>query len=190
MIIIWGDYMKKVMKVLICLFILCMTFFSMTIYATSTATQIQSKGVVILNAIMWFGYAIALGMVVFIGIKYMLGAADEKANMKSAITSWLIGAFIVFLSSTIVGIVLSTIGVDNKKDTAEVMAQNMINSIGNVVGSNETNANNSNNKGASTPNNTQKETNNSKNTGKEANSSVNSGKGKNANNDKITTQKD
>ena len=75
--------------------------------ASGAAGNIYSSGVIILRALMWFGYAVAIGMVLFIGIKYMLGAADSKANMKSAITGWLIGALIVFMASSIVAWVIS-----------------------------------------------------------------------------------
>lgn len=74
-----------------------------------TKDIISGKGTQIVNAILWFGYAIALGMVVFIGIKYILGSAEAKSNMKSAIVSWFIGAFIVFMCTTIVKWVMGVI---------------------------------------------------------------------------------
>ena len=55
----------------------------------------------IVGVIAWCGYAVALGMMIYIGIKYMLGSVDAKANMKSALTSYLIGAAFVFCASTI-----------------------------------------------------------------------------------------
>lgn len=76
----------------------------------TAADQIMGKGTQIVNAILWCGYAVALGMVVFIGIKYILGSAEAKSNMKSAIVSWFIGAFIVFMCTTIVGWVMGVIG--------------------------------------------------------------------------------
>lgn len=66
-----------------------------------TAKEISDAGTRIVNAILWAGYAISLGMVVFIGIKYILGSAEAKSNMKSAIVNWFIGAFIVFMCTTI-----------------------------------------------------------------------------------------
>ena len=71
------------------------------------ASTIQERATPILNAYIWFGYAISLGMVVFIGIKYMLGAADARANMKTAIVGWLIGALIVFMATTIASLAIS-----------------------------------------------------------------------------------
>ena len=86
--------------------------------------EIQEKGTKILNAYLWFGYAISLGMVVFIGIKYMLGAADARASMKSAIVGWLIGAFIVFMATTIVGLILNIVNPDDS--TVENMSENIV----------------------------------------------------------------
>ena len=63
--------------------------------------SVRNSGKQILDAVSWFGYAIAFGMIIYIGIKYMLGAAEAKADMKKHIVAWLIGAFIVFMASTI-----------------------------------------------------------------------------------------
>lgn len=100
--------MNKMMNAIFAIIIISMIFMMPVVFA-SAAENIQTKGITIINAILWIGYAIALGMVVYIGIKYMLGAADAKANMKNAIVGWLMGAFIVFMATTIVGWVLTTI---------------------------------------------------------------------------------
>lgn len=132
--------MKRVISILI-IVILCFTSFS-TVFAnpfagggnsdvaangqtnssgglSGAAGEIQSKGETILSAILWIGYAVALGMVVYIGIKYILGAAEAKANMKSAIVTWLIGAFVVFSCTTIVGWVTDVIGVNTAQQIVE-----------------------------------------------------------------------
>lgn len=111
------------MKKIICLFLtvsLILFAFSTTVMASgdggNAAGKIQTAGTSIVNAILWCGYAIALGMVVFIGIKYILGSAEAKSNMKGAMVSWFIGAFIVFMCSTIVGWVLNVVTVDSTGD--------------------------------------------------------------------------
>ncbi|MBQ9314415.1 MAG: TrbC/VirB2 family protein [Clostridia bacterium] len=114
---------KRLISTLLIAFI---SFLFSSSYASDVSTEIQGKGIAIINAILWIGYAIALGMVIFIGIKYMLGAADAKANMKSAVTNWIIGAFIVFMATTIVGIVLNTIGTSPDADSHS-MAEELIN---------------------------------------------------------------
>lgn len=109
--------MKNVWKIFMFIVVGVMLFSTTCVFAgdnkpSGAAGEIQAAGNEILSAILWFGYAIALGMVVYIGIKYIMGAADAKANMKSAIVAWLIGAFIIVACTTIVGWVTGVIGVN------------------------------------------------------------------------------
>lgn len=104
---------KCLLFIIILTFVLC---FAGDCFAT--VGKIKTAGNAILSALLWFGYAIALGMVIFIGIKYILGSADAKANMKSAIVNWLIGAFVVFMCTTIVGWVTGVIGADTNLSNA------------------------------------------------------------------------
>ena len=55
----------------------------------------------ILGAIQAVAFAIAVGMLIVMGMKYMLAAADEKAELKKATINYFIGAIIVFGASTI-----------------------------------------------------------------------------------------
>jgi len=96
--------------------------------ATQASKELQNAGSRIIGALLWFGYAIAIGMVLFIGIKYILGAADAKANMKSAMVNWLIGAFIVFMATTIIGIVFNVIGVSPNTETGG-LASEIVNAL-------------------------------------------------------------
>ena len=93
--------MKRIVSLLVMIFILCtgMDF-------AEDESQLVSAAWKITSAVLWVGYAVALGMVVYIGIKYITGAADAKANMKSAVISYLIGALIVFSATTIAQIVV------------------------------------------------------------------------------------
>ena len=56
-----------------------------------------------LGAIQWIGYAIAIGMLIYIGVKYVMSAANEKANMKQALINYIIGALIIAIVSTLFG---------------------------------------------------------------------------------------
>lgn len=100
----------------------------------STADKITGKGTQIVNAILWFGYAIALGMVVFIGIKYMLGSAESKSNMKSAIVSWFIGAFMVFMCTTLVNLVLNAVTVEDGENSLADSIIKAVDANGNATG--------------------------------------------------------
>ena len=60
----------------------------------------------VLGIIQWVGYAIELGMLMYIGIKYMMSAANEKANMKQSLTSWVIGSIVLFTASALLGAIV------------------------------------------------------------------------------------
>ncbi len=55
----------------------------------------------IIGAFQWIGYAIAIGMIVFIGVKYMMAAAGERADMKGALIKYVIGALLIAGATTI-----------------------------------------------------------------------------------------
>ena len=102
--------MKKQLKkcLIVCLFIMCI--FSI-VYAgdtnISSYDQIQSKIGPILNALSWFGYAISLGMFMYVGVKYMLSAAEDRARVKQGLIYFLIGAIIIAGAATFANIVSS-----------------------------------------------------------------------------------
>ena len=90
---------KKIVSLIMLMLILCTSvIFAGKDDGTQKLTDAAWK---VTDAILWVGYVVALGMVVFIGIKYITGAADAKADMKSAVVKYLIGAFIVFSATTI-----------------------------------------------------------------------------------------
>ena len=60
----------------------------------------------LIGILKWIGYVIAIGMVIFVGIKYTMASADEKANMKGVLVKVVIGALIIVFANTIVNIVL------------------------------------------------------------------------------------
>ena len=55
----------------------------------------------ILGVIQWAGYAIAIGMLIYIGIKYMMSSANEKADVKKAAINYAIGAVVIAGAVTI-----------------------------------------------------------------------------------------
>ena len=61
----------------------------------------------ILNVIAWIGYAISLGMIMIIGMKYMMSAANERAELKKGLVNYVIGVFIIVSASAIANIVSS-----------------------------------------------------------------------------------
>lgn len=63
----------------------------------------------ILGIIQVIAVAITVGMLLYIGIKYMLSAADEKANLKQASINYIIGAFIVFAAPSLFRIIIDVV---------------------------------------------------------------------------------
>lgn len=65
-------------------------------------SQAQGLANSIIGWLQWGGYVIAIGMIVFAGIKYIIAAADEKASLKGMLTKIVIGSIIIATASTIV----------------------------------------------------------------------------------------
>ena len=59
----------------------------------------------LLGVVQAVGYAVALIMLVVLGIKYMYSSPDEKATIKDKAIIYVIGAVVIFGSSSLVGII-------------------------------------------------------------------------------------
>ena len=73
------------------------------------ATAFNKIGSTVLGYIQWFGYTMAVGMLLYIGIKYMMASANDKADLKKGAINYVIGAIVIAAATTIVGI-LANIG--------------------------------------------------------------------------------
>ena len=99
----------------------------------SSADQLKSKLPVILNAIAWIGYAIAFGMFIFIGIKYMLSAANEKATLKQGSINFLIGGVLI-ASASVVANIVAAIASGGGSLKANSLAQGLIDTAQGAAG--------------------------------------------------------
>lgn len=68
--------------------------------------ELEDMSVEIIGVLKWIGYAIAIGMIIYIGIKYVMAAANEKASLKQAAINYVIGAIIVAGCTTILSFVV------------------------------------------------------------------------------------
>ena len=126
---------KKILKIF-SLALVMLVLFSLT--CNSFATEFISKAEptlpgdggpvetitsTIIGAMMRVGSACAIGMVVFIGIKYILASADEKASLKGMLVKVVIGSFIVVLSLQITNAVISIMsdGDTSVEDNSDVL---------------------------------------------------------------------
>lgn len=70
-----------------------------------SSKSLDEKVGTILSVIRTIGIITSIGTLMGIGIKFMLGSAEEKANYKQALIPWLIGAIMVFAITTIPSII-------------------------------------------------------------------------------------
>lgn len=111
-------FLKVYMTILMVVAMLCTTLsVSASNNEEKAYERISGKMGTILNAIAWFGYAISLGMFLFIGAKYMVSAANERAQVKQGLVSFVIGAFLIAGASTIAAVV-SGLAAGNSSDLA------------------------------------------------------------------------
>jgi type IV secretory pathway VirB2 component (pilin) len=107
---------KKLINILI-IIILIIMFLTPTIFATDiiandfkpgtpTGTnKITEKGGLLLGYVRITGSVIAVVILTAIGIKYMYGSVEEKAEYKKSMMPYLIGAVLLFGSSNLIQII-------------------------------------------------------------------------------------
>lgn len=108
--------MKKMMKV-ISIFICIVMMINVGVYAFGVGdinpgnqsqnadTAIKQMGNNALGIIQVVGIVLSVLMLIVIGIKYMLGSTEEKAEYKKSLMPYVIGAAIVFTGSMIPNII-------------------------------------------------------------------------------------
>lgn len=126
--------MKKIIRAYVT--IICLNICMQSIvYAGDSYSLIADRIGPILNAIAWVGYVIALGMMLYIGIKYTMAAANEKANLKQGVINYLIGAFLIIGASAIANII-SSIATRGSGQDASGMAGQIISAATNLTRTN------------------------------------------------------
>ena len=115
--------MKKISKILIMsIIVLTIVFgFISTSYAAlnpligqienkeKSVAEVENLGGNILGIVQTVGTVIAVAILVVLGIKYVMGSAEEKANYKKSMIPYIIGAFLVFATTTIVGVLFNAV---------------------------------------------------------------------------------
>ena len=64
----------------------------------------------IIGRMKWIGYVIAIGMLIYVGARYILASADEKASMKGLLVKVAIGSGIIVGANAIVNLVIDLAG--------------------------------------------------------------------------------
>lgn len=78
--------------------------------AVSGADEIMSVGNKIIGVLQFVGSAISVIVLVVLGVKYMLGSVEEKAEYKKTMLPYFLGAIFVFGITNILGILNSIVG--------------------------------------------------------------------------------
>lgn len=63
----------------------------------------------LIGLIKWTSIIGAVIMITFLGVKYMVGSLEEKAQYKKSMVPWVVGTAIVAISSTIVDFIYNTL---------------------------------------------------------------------------------
>ena len=65
------------------------------------SVQLEKKANYIFSTIRNIGIVLSVVILIIIGIKYMLGTVEEKANYKETLLPYIIGAFLLFTGSVV-----------------------------------------------------------------------------------------
>ncbi len=115
--------MKKISKIIVMILIAFMLVANIVpVFAASSAadpskytgagsnadtTKIDSLGQDIVKIVSTIGSVVSVIVLIVLGIKYMMGSAEEKAEYKKTLLPYIIGAALVFAASTIASVVFN-----------------------------------------------------------------------------------
>lgn len=112
--------MKKTFKIcFLTILIICISMFAFCNYslgfsvgdvtgsATVADSDISTIGQSVIRVLGVIGSIVSVIFLVILGIKYMLGSVEEKAEYKKTLLPYFIGALLVFAASTIASIIFN-----------------------------------------------------------------------------------
>lgn len=76
-----------------------------TAHGTSLSTATQNVVGTIINTIRIIGTGIAIIMLTYVAIKYIMAAPQEKADFKKSATAYIVGAIVLFASTNILTVI-------------------------------------------------------------------------------------
>ena len=71
------------------------------------AANVKKTGGKIVGLIRVVGTMVAVGMIIVLGIKYMMGSAEERAEYKKTLFPYIVGAILIFGASNLAQIIYS-----------------------------------------------------------------------------------
>ncbi len=107
---------KKRIKIILIIFFLFITIFTSTnVFAINpeeyrppaieNGGKVQTIGNIIIGGIQFIGSIVSVIVLIIIGIKFLIGSAEEKAEYKELMTPYLIGALMLLGISNLLGII-------------------------------------------------------------------------------------
>ncbi len=108
---------KQIVGIMIIIFIIFIIFINVVSYGFSvenmtgkdlpgdTQTKIDNFGQGIIKVITTVGSICSVVVLIMLGIKYMMGSVEEKAEYKKTLLPYVIGASMVFAASSLVSII-------------------------------------------------------------------------------------
>lgn len=73
--------------------------------SSADTSKVVNLGATIVTIMQTVGIVVAVVVLLILGIKYMMGSAEEKAEYKKTMIPYLVGAILIFASTTIVNVV-------------------------------------------------------------------------------------
>lgn len=70
-----------------------------------SGTEVTTTGKKIVGIVQVVGIVVAVVVILVIGIKYLVGSAEQKAEYKKTMIPYIVGAVLVFAGSTIVNVI-------------------------------------------------------------------------------------
>lgn len=122
-LVINGDYMikknKKILIIILILFCIISNFIGISYAAEdywidpgdykpgtlTNADEIANMGNIIIGIIQFVGSFSSVIVLIIIGLKYMMGSLEERAEYKKTMGPYVIGAILVFATTNILGII-------------------------------------------------------------------------------------
>ena len=94
--------------------------------STSFSSGLQNSAGSVLGVFQVVGYAVAVIILAWLGIKYIMASPEGKAEVKKQAFAYILGAVLLFAASTIVGWVKGTIDTSVSSSNVNVYTEKVI----------------------------------------------------------------
>ncbi|MBO5178760.1 MAG: hypothetical protein J6B87_00210 [Clostridia bacterium] len=103
---------KKIITIIMTLLIIMTTAvyaYNLSGVGPKPISSLAGTAASVLGVMQWGGYIIAVGMLIWVGIKYVTSGAGEKAKAKETLIPIVIGAVLIAAAVTIAGAIFGAV---------------------------------------------------------------------------------